>query len=167
MGNRIIISSDHVDSHNEVMTKEALESGAKIINGDRCVKWTVEHKRDIPPLGKIDDAEVIEKDGHFYLTANEVEYDTYEEIPWDKNLIKASCSTNSKPFNETSNEVPNHLTIHLDPHIFKTYDDYFNYQDRMEELESELISQEYGRKALINDPEIIIELAEYYFLYQI
>lgn len=167
MTERIIISSDHVDKHGDIMTKEALESGAKIINGDRCVKLSIDHKREVPPIGKIADAEVIEKDGHFYLTARQIYFDKYEEISWNSNLVRASCSSNNKPFNEPKSKISEKLIVSTDPHIFKTLEDFENYQTILKGLDSDIETEQYGRKALINDPEIILRLAEYYFIYKL
>ena len=167
MANRLVISSDHVDRHGDRISKEALESAAQIINGERSVKLSIDHKREMPPIGKIGDALVEKKDDHFYLTAREILFDILEEIPWNSNLLKASCTDNKKPFNEPNFEIPEKLIVDIDPHIFKSFDDFDNYQQVLKKIKPDILTQQYGRKALINDPEIILRLAEYYFLYKL
>ena len=70
MEDRVIIASNHRDSHGEVITKGALDNMAETINGPRKVRWTIEHKRQLPPLGKAAEARVEEKEGYYYSTVN-------------------------------------------------------------------------------------------------
>jgi len=167
MNDKIIISSDNIDKHGDLMSKEALESGAKTINGEKCVKWTIEHKRDIPPLGKIIDGEVIEKNGHYFLTARTIKYDSYEEVLWDNNLVKASFTTNKKPFNEPVLDTLEKLKIEVDPNNFRSYESFLEYKLSLKKINPEIDTGEYLRKALINDPEIILYLTGDYLLYRL
>lgn len=100
MANRITLASDHRDSHGEVITKEVLEMMAETVNGQRKVRWGVEHKRQLPPMGRAEDAKVEEKDGHHYLTVRQVKYDVYETVNWNEDLVKASFSKDQSPFVE-------------------------------------------------------------------
>ncbi|WKN30319.1 hypothetical protein PZB74_15245 [Porifericola rhodea] len=167
MTNRIVLSSDHVDSHGDVMTKAALESVAKIINGDRKVRCTVDHKRDLPSWGKLINARVEEIDGHYYLTAEQIEYDIYEDVDWNKDLIKASCSHNEQPFNDPDFDIPASLELSADPQNFRNYSEFRNYFNFIKSSDVDIKTQEFGRKALINDPEVVLRIAEYYFIYKL
>jgi len=167
MDDRIIMASDHEDSHGDIITESALQGMANTVNGERCVRWTVEHKRNIPPLGKIVDAEVVKEYGHNYLTVEQMKYDVYEELSWNRNLIKASCKTDNRPFVEVNFTPPKKLALEVDPSTFKSFDSFDVYSSSIKEFYPDTEIREYGRKSIINDPEIVIQLAEYYFLYKI
>jgi len=149
------------------MTKLALESGAEIINGERKVRMGVQHKKDLPPLGKIINARVEESDGHYYLVAEQFEYDTYEDVSWNKDLVKASSSVDNHPFNEPDFDVPEKLEITVDRQNFKNYSDFESYLTFVESIHSEVQTGEFGRKAQINDPEIVLKLTEYFLVYKL
>lgn len=167
MSKRVIISSDHIDRHGDLLTKEALESGAKIINGDRKVRWSVEHKRDLPPLGKIINAKVENLNDHYYLTVEQIKYDIYENVEWHQDLVKASCSEDNNPLNEPNFEVPDKLKVSLDRHNFRSNQEYENYIKILKQGHIDFEIEEFSRKSYVNDLEIVIRLAEYYTLYRI
>lgn len=167
MNNKVILTSNVVDKHGDMMTKDALKSMANSINGSTSVKSTIDHKRDLPPQGKIANAEIIEKEGVFYLIAEDLYYDTYEDLDWDHNLIIASCSEDKRPFNKENKEASNKTIINLDPHIFKSGVEIEKYLSEFEGTDHELEFVEYSRKSEFNDPEIIIELSKYWFIYKL
>ena len=166
MEDRVVIASNHRDSHNEIITKEALDMMAETANGPRKVRWGVEHKRQLPPLGRAEDAKVEEREGYYYLTVRQVEYDTYEPVAWNSDLIKASFSDDQSPFVEPEFEPPSRLELSIDPNDFKSRSAYDEYIDYLGKLNSDLDTNEFGRKALLNDPEVVLRVAEYYLLYK-
>jgi hypothetical protein len=167
MKNKVILSSSSIDKHGDMITKGDLESRANTINGPKSVKSTIDHKRDLPPQGKIVNAEIIEKEGVSYLIADDVHYDIYEDLVWDHNLIKASCSNDKRPFNLENREASNKSIINLDPHIFKSKGEIEKYLSEFESIDHELEFVEYSRKAEFSDPEIIINLAKYWLVYKL
>ncbi|SDJ84831.1 hypothetical protein SAMN05421823_101249 [Catalinimonas alkaloidigena] len=163
---RVVISSDHVDSQGDLITKQGLESAADIINGDRKVRYSVEHMTGLPPLGKIVNAEVIESEGHHYLTVEMLKYDVYEEIEWDKDLVKASCSSNDQPLNEPDFDISSQIKVSLDEANFETRADFEEYIQVLKQSNLDIETESFLRKSIFNDPEIIVKIAEYYFIYK-
>ncbi len=56
---RYILSSSNLDKHGHVMTKQALEGSLKVINGKRKPRLGLDHNRNFPPMGRINNGEVV------------------------------------------------------------------------------------------------------------
>jgi len=167
MASRITIASDHVDLHGDRMSKDALESMVAIVNGERKVRWGIDHQRDLPPFGRIANAILEEIEGHFYVTVEQIEYDTYEDVDWNNDLLKASFSTNQCPFNEPDFDIPAKFTVSIDPQNFTTPEDYEDFLNILRGADLNIATEEFARKALISDPEIAIRLTEAIFIYKL
>lgn len=61
---RYVSSSSNIDKHGHVMTKEVLESSLKFINGERKPRLGLDHNRNFPPMGRINNGKVIERENH-------------------------------------------------------------------------------------------------------
>lgn len=153
-----------MDKHGTVFTKEALESGLKFINGPRKPRLGLEHNRTIPPLGRINNGEVVQgSDGAYYLIADQEFFDTIEKLtlPNGLELIRESCQDHNYPFTECTYENNENVQIQYDYVNFQSYE---NCKDFIKNLKSEneldFEESSYGRKAEIPDPEIVIRLTE-------
>lgn len=161
---RIVMSSTHMDKHGTVMTKEALESALKFINGNRKPRLGLEHNQTIPPLGRINNGEVIQgKDGAYYLVADQEYFDTQESVTLSSGLklIRESFSEENFPFAECQFELKEKIEILYD---FVNFESYEKGKDFIKELKSkaeiDFEGLEFARKSEIPDPEIIIRLTE-------
>jgi hypothetical protein len=161
---RIVMSSSHVDKHGTVMTKEALESALKFINGARKPRLGLEHNQTFPPLGRISNGEVIKGgDGAYYLVADQEYFDTLESLtlPSGLELIRESFSGENFPFVECESKPREQIEILYDS---VNFDSYQNGKDFIKELqdssEIEFNGSEIMRKSEIPDPEIVFRLTE-------
>lgn len=164
---RIVLSSTHTDSHGDQMSLQALQQMAEIINGEIKVRHGVDHNREFPPIGRLGNAEIVEKEGAFYLTAVHVPYDKIENVDWDKDLVFESFN-DPAPFTEVKRDATEIFTVGLDPNNFESIEKYnefvknLNYQNDIDfKLESIM------RKAVLSDPEVIITLTKSVFLYHL
>lgn len=165
----IVLSSTHVDSHGDVMAKSALEMGVTSINGDRKPRLGLEHDMTYPPLGRINDARLVEgKDGAFYLVAFQEYFDKRVQTILDDGtiLIKEYFSSGGTPFSEVRGELTDEIEISVDKNNFESYSESKKFYEELEQ-EVDLSFKKMGlvRKANLSDPEIIIVLAQLYGLY--
>lgn len=76
-----ILTATHLDLHNERMSKQSLYEVAEDINSTRKPRIGIEHDMTLPPLGRINDAEVIQgEDGEYYLIGHEEYFNHQERI---------------------------------------------------------------------------------------
>jgi hypothetical protein len=165
---RAIISSSHIDSHGEMMTKEVLEQMVSSINcTDKMIRFGVDHRRDFPPRGRLENAELIENEGCFYVEADFVEYENSETVAWNSNFI-IEYFDNSFQFAEVELEENMDTTILIDPHNFNSFLDAKLFSDRLMKNEDfSPIVNFHGRKSAIPDPEIIFKFASAGLLYHL
>ncbi|MBT0813020.1 hypothetical protein KIH41_17160 [Litoribacter ruber] len=165
---RTIISSTHLDSHGHIMDKQALEEMEKSINcTDKMIRFGVDHRRDFPPRGRLENASLIEKVGHYYLEADFVEYNITNPVDWDQNLILQSFDNNFQ-FAEVVSKENLEDSISIDLQNFRSNDEARNFVNRVSENEDfKPKIKIHGRKSAIPDPEIIFQFAGTCLLYQI
>lgn len=166
---RIVVSSSHKDKHNEVMAKTALEQMVDIINNnDSRVRYGVDHRRDFPPKGRLENAELIEREGHYYVEADMVEYENSEIVSWDKTLIKESLTDNFT-FAEIENDEIDELSVSIDPHNFtRTFHDVKDIESEIKKTtDLKVTLQLHGRKSEIPDPEVIFNIGKTLLIYHI
>jgi len=172
MGNpkkyRAVISSTHIDSHGDRMSLEALEQMVEAINNkDHCIRMGVDHRKDFPPKGRIENAS-LKKEGDYYLVeADFCEFEKSEIVDWNETLIKESFP-NFFQFAEVDNNTPNKISILTDPHNFKSYEEYKKYKTYVNsKIDLDIDMKEEMRKSAIPDPEIIFQLASSFIFYQL
>lgn len=165
---RAIISSSHVDSHGDMMTKQALEQMVKSINcTDKMIRLGVDHRRDFPPRGRLENAELVERDGYFYVETDFVEYEKTDVVEWNKNYV-IQYFDNIFQFAEVEQEEIFENSISIDPHNFNSFFEAENFSKSLNENSDFAPTISFhGRKAEIPDPEIIFKFASAGILYQV
>lgn len=124
MNEKITITSTHTDSHGEKMTPEAIEEVAGRINGTRKMMLTVEHVRELPPIGKVLNAEIIKDiDGELFVVAEQKLFDKREIVLLNGvEYFKEYYSKDSNPFVIDNEGFPSEITLMVDKVNFKNYD---------------------------------------------
>jgi hypothetical protein len=164
---RSVISSSHRDSHGFVMTKEALEKMVLGINSDKRVRLGVDHRRDFPPKGRLENATLLEKDGFFYVEADFRSYENSAKVDWDETLMVEFFET---PFTfiEIDDDIPESYSIFIDPQNFTSFEAAERFANElMSKKEIDLSVDFMGRKSAIPDPEIVFKLAGSALFYHI
>jgi hypothetical protein len=159
-----VLSSSNVDKHGHIMTEQALKNSLKYINGKRKPRLGLDHNRSFPPMGRINNGEVIEKDGIYYLIADQEYFEISKSITLSNGLelIEMSFSDENFPFIESEFEQIEMIEIQIDPinlgGSFENGQAFLN--DLKTESELEIKGSEFIRKSEIPDPEIVIKLTE-------
>jgi hypothetical protein len=165
MTNRIIISSTHVDSHGDIMTKEALEKAVVGINSNRKMKWTIDHKRELPPLGRVDKAELIQKGEYFLLTGQPFKYTVSNDVDWDNTLKIEKFDDVEFTYAEIDNIPAEEFEISLDHSNFTSFEEFEKLNKEIYELSNDVKLSMHSRKSEIPVPEIVLTISKYGALY--
>lgn len=150
------------------MTKEALEMMVKSINNaNKAIRLGVDHRRDFPPRGRLENADLIFKEGYYYVEADFVEFEKTEAVNWNENLI-IQYFDNPFQFIEVS-EIENEGTsISIDPNNFSDFSELEMFSENVKSQLDSVVNIEYhGRKSALPDPEIIFKFAGTMLFYQL
>lgn len=154
---RTVISSTHLDRHGDIISREALEQMASTINDQsKRVRMGVDHRREFPPLGRLENAEIVKKGDHYFLEADYCKYKNLTVVDWNSFLLMEYFDDEFQ-FVEVSNEPSQSTIIFIDRQNFKSKKEI---DDLVKAIKNEhdVDIQYHGRKALIPDPEIIFQL---------
>ena len=160
---RYVLSSSNIDKHGHIITKEALESSLKFINGKRKPRLGLDHNRNFPPMGRISNGEVIEKDGAYYLVADQEYFDISKTAILENGLelIEMSFSDENFPFIECEFEPIETIEVQIDPINLGSFEKGQAFiSDLKLESDLEIKGSEFIRKSEIPDPEIVLKLTE-------
>jgi hypothetical protein len=166
---KIVLSSTHIDRHGDRMSKESLDTGAITINSGRKPRLGLEHDMTFPPLGRISNAKVIQgEDEEYYLVAFQEYFDKRAQTQLfdGTELVKEFFAEGGSPFAEVTLESCDNVEILIDKNNFESYEAAEKFYEELQS-ESTIEFKKLGllRKSFLNDPELIVKLAEIYVLY--
>lgn len=152
------------DAHNVVLTKEALESAAEGVNGDRAVRMTANHDPFCMPYGKMIEAWVEPKENHHVLVARIYTEDNVKHLvsqETGEQLALLDFAKYPKPFNKRSgNESHDKTEVNVDFANFASKENYDRFLNEVNNTDERLRSgRGVGRKSLIPEPFILIVLS--------
>lgn len=155
-------ATTHVDRHNMKFTKGALEKLADDINnGSKAAGVGLDHDVTVPPMGKVSSAYVEKrKDGEYQIIITQNIFDQYTKLELPDGLIvyKEELPDDKRPFSLNNYEdVPKKLLIHTDHVNFETEKEYDEFIKDVKEA-GEFEEEEYFRKSVLPDPELLITL---------
>lgn len=153
-----ILSTTHVDLHNERMSKTALEHMVDLINGTHARGLTVEHDPTLPPVGKIVEGWVEQAEDGEYRACGVLEYfDKPQPIVLEDgtSLLFQQSETDHRPFSDKHESPSEEFVLAYDRQNFRTSNDNARFLEKINAIEP-VRSLLYARKALISDPQVSI-----------
>lgn len=60
MAKKTILRSTTVDNHGDYVGLEQLQDYVNAVNGNLKLRYLANHRRDLPPLGYLDNAEIMQ-----------------------------------------------------------------------------------------------------------
>ncbi len=167
MADRIVISSNQIDSQGDVMAIQALEMGMQQINGERKLVYTINHRRELPPLGRNVDALLERSNNIMLLTASAELYQRRETIQWGATTLIAESFEKGTPFIGRRDDRLEGLGISLDHANFISCEAFERFNRVLYDLDNNVQLEMHGRKADIPFPEIIIQIGKAAVLYKL
>lgn len=153
-------ATTHIDKHNCMIAKEALEDAVKDINeGLYAIGVGIEHDSTIMPIGKVISGKMVKfKDGEYGIEIEQElfdEYQVFNDETGEKWYI-AKSQRDVRPFADTQAEDIHNIKVSIDPVNFSKTDceNLLNFYEKECLFETEY----FMRKSVIPDPEIIFTL---------
>lgn len=162
MSNKVTISSSSKDLHGDTNSFEMLTKGLETINGTTKMRMLINHRRDLPPVGYWDNAELDEKNSIYLLKAEPILYSKRETFTEKPTLIKESFDKSiafiQRPFTD---KQP--LTLTIDKNNFKSWDEVKLITDTIINDSEQPVEVNHDvRKDFAPDPRLIVTLTTYY-----
>ncbi len=121
MKNKVTIASSHVDRHGDTM-RDVLQKTMEAMNGSTKSRMLVNHKRNLPPIGYWDNAEIVSEGKHHYLKADEKFYRNRQVPEWDNSLFIETNELNTQLISR--NTPTSILTLSVDKNNFRAFEEY-------------------------------------------
>ncbi|ALR29291.1 hypothetical protein ATE47_01525 [Chryseobacterium sp. IHB B 17019] len=162
MSEKVIIRSATIDLHGDYIPLKMLQDYVVAINGNTKMRYLANHRRDIPPIGYFDNAEIREKEGIHHVLVEPILYKNRTVIPWDNKLFMEETSI---PVSFIGHEKKDNFRIAVDKNNFPSMAALHETGKKLVKLYEEEVSLQLNtRKNLIPDPQVIVTLANYAFI---
>jgi len=162
MAEKVVVRSHTVDKHGDYVPLNIMKDYVHVVNGKNKMRYLVNHRRDLPPLGYWDNAEIKEIGPILNAIAEPIRFINRSIIDWNKDLIIEDAGIPISFL--THEEKTNDLHISVDKNNFR--------KDDLKDIEIHL-SQTFDnsieldlhlRKVLLPDPEVIFTFVKYSIL---
>lgn len=164
---KVVLASTHVDSHRDRIPRKVLENSLLNVTGERRIRWLMNHRRDIPPMGYISDITLKDDADHTYMLGVTYPYEQRTEIEWDDSLYMEQAVVKYPFIGQEGNET-NEFGISLDKNNLTSMDELSAIDAQISEiLRQEVRLRLHSRKALENIPELIITIAKCHIAYKL
>lgn len=161
---KIILSSTHVDKHNDKNDKSVFEKVLPTLTGADRMRWLANHRRDLPPFGYISEVSIQEDGDHAYLVGETFPYEIRKEVDWDTSLFVEESSV-LFPFLDKFKGEDDRFKISVDKNSFKSLDDISKVGIEIGKIfEEEITLAVHIRKAITNVPELILTLGTMHYV---
>lgn len=153
-------ATTHIDKHNCMIAKEALEDAVKDINeGLYAIGVGIEHDSTIMPIGKVISGKMVKlDDGEYGIEIEQELFDKYQVFSDDtgEKWYIAKSQRDIRPFADTQAEDIHNIKVSIDPVNFSKTDceKLINFYKK----ECLFDTEYFMRKSVIPDPEIIFTL---------
>lgn len=162
MDKKVTVSSSSRDIHGDTLSIELLKQVGEQINGIQKMRMLINHRRDLPPIGYWDNAELEYKEELCLLKAEPIRFQKKEAIVGKNDFIKESFE---KPisFSERKFEKNQPLTLTFDKNNFQSWEIVESISQKLAKESDDPIQIKYdARKEFTPDPRLIITLTTYY-----
>ncbi|STD05126.1 hypothetical protein [Elizabethkingia anophelis] len=160
MSDKFIIRSATIDHHGDYTSLNVLENTLIQLNGEEKIRYLVNHRRDIPPVGYFDNAEIKEVNSVHHLFMEPIAFQNRTSISWDSNLLSED---GGKQISFIKKECNNLFQISVDKNNFSNSNVLNETEDKLNEInEGEIVLELSMRKSIIPDPQVVITFATFY-----
>jgi hypothetical protein len=159
MAKKVTISSSSIDRHGDYLG-EILPTAIEMINGNSKMRMLLNHRRDLPPIGYWDNAELVfdEVANVNLVKAEEKFFGEKQALAWDSTIIQI------RPENAISlknrNKYIQSLVVSVDKNNLGSFEEHGKLGEEIKAISQQEIDFEmHSRKSSLTDPELIIKLA--------
>nr|WP_121269851.1 hypothetical protein [Pedobacter schmidteae] len=165
MTEKVIVRSSTIDRHGDQTPLELMEKYVESVNGVLKMRYLANHRRDIPPIGYFDNGEIIKKEDIYHAVVEPISFTNRKPVDWDANFIIEDCNSSVSFIKRTEDNVQE-TRISLDKNNFNSFDSFNETGLNLHNLyRGSVILEANTRKAFLPDPQVVITLAKYYFIF--
>lgn len=162
MSKKVIISSATVDLHGDFTPIETLQQSLIQLNGVKKMRYLVNHRRDIPPIGYFDNGEINEINKVHHLMMEPIVFQNRSQISWDSKLL---LEDGGQIISFMKKKHSSSFQISVDKNNFSNINALQETEQKLKEINEEnVILEQNIRKSLIPDPQIVLTLASLFTL---
>ncbi len=164
MDELVVLASTHVDRQGDKITKEVLHDLASRMP-KAPVRLTVEHDITLPPWGRMARAEVIpDGTGEYYLVGVQEAFSVRRSItlPDGTAALELGSDCDETPLNSLGAVETDGYAAAFDIHNFEGREDLRAFLQELQDI-AEFQPVSTGSKALVPDPEILIQIPVWLF----
>ncbi|MDV3674249.1 hypothetical protein CMU30_06885 [Elizabethkingia anophelis] len=162
MSEKFIIRSATIDHHGDYTSLNVLENTLIQLNGEEKIRYLVNHRRDIPPVGYFDNGEIKEVNSVHHLFMEPIAFQNRTSISWDSTLLSED---GGKYISFIKKEYNDLFQISVDKNNFSNTDVLNEIGRKLNDInEGEIVLELGMRKSLLPDPQIVFTLASFYSL---
>lgn len=164
---KIILSSTHIDRHNDKANITMFEKALPTLTGTDRMRWLANHRKDLPPFGYISEVKIQEEGDHAYLVGETFPYEERKEVEWD-NTLYIEQSPVLFPFSDKFKGEVDQFKISVDKNNFKSLEDVSKTATEVAKVFKEEIKFAiHTRKSETNVPDLILTLGTMHYVVKI
>lgn len=162
MSKKVIISSATIDLHGDFTPIEVLHKTLIELNSVEKMRYLVNHRRDIPPVGYFDNGEINEINEVHHLMMEPIVFRNRSQIQWDSKLLSED---GGKIISFIKKEHSDLFQISVDKNNFSNINTLQETGQKLKEINQGDVKLDLRmRKSLIPDPEIVLTIASLFTL---
>ncbi|TCD03221.1 hypothetical protein [Pedobacter psychroterrae] len=162
MGEKLTIRSATVDKNGDYVALEQMQEYVNTVNGERKLRYLANHRRDLPPVGYISNAEIRQIENIYHALAEPVVFINREQVSWDQSLLMEDAGI-PLSFIRRDHGSSVHIRIAMDKNNFGSFESFEHTGEHLIKIfDQELKLEGSMRKSYLPDPQMVITLAGYY-----
>jgi len=165
MAEKTILRSATVDKHGDYIGLEQLQDYVDAVNGEHKLRYLANHRRDLPPLGYLDHAEINQVGLIHHAVAEPITFVNRRVAEWDADLIieDSGMPTAFVGRNKESTQI----SITVDKNNFKSFESFERTGASLKGVFNGDVKLDASmRKSYLPDPQLVITIAGYYTIFK-
>lgn len=164
MAEKAILRSSSVDLHGDLTLHSELNKFVESINSGEKMRYLVNHRTDLPPVGYFDHAELIEKDHIYHAIAEPIGFVNRVIADFDGDLIIEDAGM-KMTYTKRGDEINEEICVAVDKNNFIDLNALQFVGQKLNALAGDSMKLELNmRKSYLPDPQVVYTLAKYYLV---
>lgn len=161
---KAILRTSVIDRHGDFIALEEMVNYVEIINSDEKMRYLINHRRDIPPMGYWNHAELVSEDNVCHVIAEPIEFGRRSVVDFESGLLLEDAGA-ILTLSRRGDDDDQEQRIAVDKNNFISMEAVNDLGQKLYLLDGEPMKLELNmRKSYLPDPQMVVTLVEYYFV---
>ena len=166
MSKKTVGRSTTIDKHGDYVGLNQLQDYVEVVNGNLKLRYLVNHRRDLPPVGYLDNAEIIRNGAIHHALVEPIAFLNRKVADWNPDLIIEDSGT-PLSFVSRGNNEQTKICISVDKNNFRSFESFNRTGQSLSEVfEGEVTLDASMRKSYLPDPQLVVTLVGYYTVFK-